>query len=234
MLSCVIAGVCHDYDHDGLNNSYHVNAISDRAIRYSDAAVQENYHVAESFAILSKPENNFLEKYSRDDFKTFRKRMIGIILATDMARHVSDLATVRNLLEQKQVKGGVNAGHLVDTSSPAKEFDTKQQILELCVHAADVSTQCRPFGIAVEWTWLLFEEFFNQGDLEKSQNLPVSFLCDRTTTHISKSQPGFLNFIVIPLFQTISEIMPELKELEDNVRKNLKHWEAQEETDEQK
>lgn len=99
MLSSIISGVCHDYDHDGLNNAYHVNAISDRAIRYSDRAVQENYHAAESFAILNKPEFNFLEKYSRDDFKTFRKRMIGIILATDMARHVSDLSIVKNLLD---------------------------------------------------------------------------------------------------------------------------------------
>lgn len=99
----MISSVCHDYDHDGLNNSYHVNAISERAIRYSDKAVQENYHVAESFTILNTPEFNFLQNYSRDDFKTFRKRMVGIILATDMARHVSDLATVKNLLEQKQV-----------------------------------------------------------------------------------------------------------------------------------
>jgi hypothetical protein len=100
-LSTIISAVCHDYDHDGLNNAYHVNAVSERAIRYSDRAVQENYHVAESFVILNKPEFNFLEKYSRDDFKTFRKRMIGIILATDMARHVSDLASFKNLLESK-------------------------------------------------------------------------------------------------------------------------------------
>lgn len=33
-----------------------------------------------------------MSNYSRDDYKTFRKRMIGIILATDMARHVTDLA----------------------------------------------------------------------------------------------------------------------------------------------
>ena len=66
ILSTVISAVCHDYDHDGLNNAYHVNAISQRAIRYSDKAVQENYHVAESFKILNKPAFNFMEKYSRD------------------------------------------------------------------------------------------------------------------------------------------------------------------------
>ena len=35
-LSVVISSVCHDYGHDGFNNAYHVNAITERAIRYSD------------------------------------------------------------------------------------------------------------------------------------------------------------------------------------------------------
>lgn len=53
------------------------------------------------------------------------------------------------------------------------------------MHASDVSTQCRTFETAHKWTYLLFEEFFNQGDLEKHEKLPVSFLCDRSTTSIS-------------------------------------------------
>ena len=108
LISVVISAVCHDYGHDGFNNSYHVNAISDRAIRFSDVSVQENYHIAESFAILNKPAFNFMSDFSRDDFKTFRKRMIGIILATDMARHVSDLASFKSLMEQKGIKNGIN------------------------------------------------------------------------------------------------------------------------------
>lgn len=52
----------------------------------------------------------------------------------------------------------------------------------------------------MEWTILLFEEFFNQGDVEKEAGLPVSFLCDRETTQIPQSQPGFVNFILAPLF----------------------------------
>lgn len=159
--------------------------------------------------------------------------MIGIILATDMARHVAELASFKNLLDAKQVKGGVNAEKLVDIETPAKEFDSKQQVLEFFVHAADVSAQTRPFDIAVEWTWLLFEEFFNQGDLEKAQNLPVSFLCDRTTTNIAKSQPGFLNFIVIPFFQVISDVLPSMSELEQNARINVSNWASFVETEEQ-
>jgi len=50
---------------------------------------------------------------------------------------------------------------IIDRESPKKEFDSKQKLLEFCVHSADVSTQTRSFDIAVEWTKLLFEEFFH-------------------------------------------------------------------------
>lgn len=39
LLSVLISCVCHDYAHDGLNNAYHVNAISSRAVRYNDISV---------------------------------------------------------------------------------------------------------------------------------------------------------------------------------------------------
>lgn len=46
---------------------------------------------------------NFLEGFSNDDFKTFRKRMVGIILATDMAKHVNDLASFKAILEKNSI-----------------------------------------------------------------------------------------------------------------------------------
>lgn len=91
MTSAIIAAVCHDYDHDGFNNAYHVNKMTMRALRYHDESVQENYHAAESISIMLKPEFNFLENASKDDVKVFRKRMVGMILSTDMAKHMQDL-----------------------------------------------------------------------------------------------------------------------------------------------
>jgi|LauGreDrversion4_2_1035121.scaffolds.fasta_scaffold22794_2 hypothetical protein len=46
-------------------------------------------------------------------------------------------------------------------------------MLDLCVHAADLSTATRPFDVLKRWTFLLFEEFFLQGDLEKQEQIPV-------------------------------------------------------------
>ena len=161
LLSLVISSVCHDYGHDGMNNAYHINSMSERAIRYSDQSVQENFHAAESFALLNMKEHNFMEDFNRDDFKTFRQRFIGIILATDMAHHASDLNKMKNLLESKGIKDGENQAAIIDTSSTKDEFNSKQTLLEFVVHAADVSTQTRHFDLAVEWTKLLFEEFFH-------------------------------------------------------------------------
>ena len=39
MLSFLVAALCHDLGHDGYTNSYHVNAITSRAIDSNDIAV---------------------------------------------------------------------------------------------------------------------------------------------------------------------------------------------------
>lgn len=132
--------MCHDFAHDGLNNAYHVNAISERARRYNDIQIQENFHVAESFALLNKRKFNFLSELSIDEFRSFRKRMIGMILATDMARHVTDLSSFKEILERRSIHQGANAELIIDHSTVTKEFDSKQQVIEICMHAADVST----------------------------------------------------------------------------------------------
>ena len=46
----------------------------------------------------------------------------------------------------------------------------------------------------------MLEEFFQQGDMERTQGLPVSPLMDRTTTAFAPSQINFIEFVVAPLF----------------------------------
>jgi hypothetical protein len=70
-----------------------------------------------------------MQKFDTDDKTTFRKRVIGIILATDMARHVSDLGTFKSLLESNDVQSiqeGGNVTSLFDKSNSKNEFDSKQ------------------------------------------------------------------------------------------------------------
>ena len=39
-----------------------------------------------------KDENNFLDSLKNEDLKTFKKRFMGCIMATDMAKHAEDLS----------------------------------------------------------------------------------------------------------------------------------------------
>ena len=65
-ITMLIAAACHDYDHDGFNNAYHVNSMTHRAVRYHDEAVQENYHASESISLMLKKDYSFLEDLEYD------------------------------------------------------------------------------------------------------------------------------------------------------------------------
>jgi len=44
--------------------------------------------------------------------------------------------------------------------------------------------------------------------VEKEAGLKISFLCDRETTNVAKSQSGFMGFGPLPLFKVIADICP--------------------------
>jgi hypothetical protein len=98
VLSFLTAAICHDVGHDGMNNSYHSNACTMRAINSNDVSVQETYHAAEVFKTLQEDCSNFTEALNKQEFKLFRKRVIGVILATDMAKHTMDLSQLKQTI----------------------------------------------------------------------------------------------------------------------------------------
>ena len=138
-MAFLVAAVCHDLGHDGFTNTYHSKAVTDRAIRYNDVSVQENYHVAEAFSLMQRGDMSFLETLSTDEYKVFRKRMIGCILATDMAKHAIDVSALKSIVEAKEIKGGVNAKLCINKESDASLFKSQQFIMEACLHSCDIS-----------------------------------------------------------------------------------------------
>ena len=85
-----------------------------------------------------------------------------------------------------------------------------------------------------KWTYLLYEEFFLQGDAERKASQPISFLCNRETTVIPKMQPGFINGITIPLWTVIVEVLPSMSEYLRATKENAAAWEKYEETEDDK
>lgn len=205
---------------------FHVNDKSPIAITYNDSAVLESFHVAESFKVLMKEENNLLCQLQPEEWRLVRRRMIDCILSTDMANHAKHLGTLKNKLETFEIKAGKNVDKMIFPDNVAKTYENQQIILGMCIHTADVSNPAKPEKINKVWVDLVFVEFFNQGDVEKSKGLPVSMLCDRVTTNVNKSQIGFINFVVAPTFETLLHIIPEISPYNDTIKANLKRFEA--------
>ncbi len=145
---------------------------------------------------MKMPQYDILRKMQPEERLELRKRMIHMVLATDMSKHFKDLGTF---------KSKVNAGSL----------DPKDKDLHLCLgmgmHLADISNPTKPWSLTLRWTELLFEEFFKQGDKEKHNNYPISDLMDRKTVNIAKAQLGFIDVIVMPSFESFGGFLSCLK-----------------------
>jgi len=54
LLAILIAALCHDLAHPGVNNLYQVHASTKVAIMYNDISVLENYSCSMTFALAAK------------------------------------------------------------------------------------------------------------------------------------------------------------------------------------
>ena len=75
--------------------------------------------------MLSKPETNIIETLSPAEQRVVRKRLIGSILATDMAKHASEVARLRSLIEAKGITEGKNVEDVLDKTSDSSLFESQ-------------------------------------------------------------------------------------------------------------
>ena len=168
ILSLLVAGVCHDVGHKGYNNDYQIKMYTDLAITYNDKSVLENFHITETFKLLKNDKLNIFRNTSKNDFSYIRKRIIDMILATDMFYHSRIIALMKSRLENKNIKNGENSENIVKNSGN-NLFNEQQEILNYLIHIGDISHNTKKFEITYKWSLLLTEEFWRQGDEEKEK-----------------------------------------------------------------
>nr|KAF6379753.1 phosphodiesterase 9A [Myotis myotis] len=122
--------------------------------------------------------------------------MITLILATDMARHAEIMDSFKEKMEN------------FDYSNEEHMTLLKMILIKCC----DISNEVRPMEVAEPWVDCLLEEYFMQSDREKSEGLPVAPFMDRDKVTKATAQIGFIKFVLIPMFETVTKLFPAVEE----------------------
>ncbi|KAG2200141.1 hypothetical protein INT47_012422, partial [Mucor saturninus] len=215
IFALLIAAIGHDIAHPGVNNAFLINTSAPLALLYNDNSVLESFHAMTLFQLLKKHQFDIV---LAGEYNEFRKLVITTILATDMALH-SDY--VLKINEQKL---------RLEESDPndwdaAKCLEERLLFCSGLIKCADISNVARPFDRAFEWAKILIEEFASQGDLERELGMNVLPMNDRSKIVLEDSQIGFMRFVALGLFQSISDYMQELSFPVDHIKTNLAIWE---------
>mmetsp|Transcript_22078 Transcript_22078/g.42913 ORF Transcript_22078/g.42913 Transcript_22078/m.42913 type:complete len:569 (+) Transcript_22078:93-1799(+) len=216
IFALLVAVMVHDLGHDGMNNNFHKNAKTDRALTHNDVSIQENHHIMTVFTHMHKNKDiNILAGFDAAQTAEIRRIIIAVVLATDMSKHFVFMKDFQNLIEKK--------GQSVE-----EWHDSTDIIMQAVMHICDISNPARPRDLAIAWTDRCLAEFFRQGDLEKSMGLVVSPQCNRDTTSRAASQIGFIKFIVHPSYTVLSALLPEVEaKCLVELNKNLEYWTEQ-------
>ncbi|XP_055712690.1 cAMP-specific 3',5'-cyclic phosphodiesterase, isoforms N/G isoform X7 [Phlebotomus papatasi] len=219
ICGALFAACIHDVDHPGLTNQFLINTSSELALMYNDESVLENHHLAVAFKLLQNQGCDIFCNMQKKQRQTLRKMVIDIVLSTDMSKHMSLLADLKTMTETKKVAG---SGVLL-----LDNYTDRIQVLENLVHCADLSNPTKPLPLYKRWVALLMEEFFLQGDKERASGMDISPMCDRHNATVEKSQVGFIDYIVHPLWETWGDLVhPDAQEILDTLEENRDYYQS--------
>uniref|UniRef100_A0A3B4EAS6 Phosphodiesterase n=1 Tax=Pygocentrus nattereri TaxID=42514 RepID=A0A3B4EAS6_PYGNA len=213
ILAALFAAAIHDVDHPGVSNQFLINTNSELALMYNDESVLENHHLAVGFKLLHEENCDIFQNLTKRQRQSLRKLVIDMVLATDMSKHMSLLADLKTMVETKKV---TSSGVLL-----LDHYTDRIQVLRNMVHCADLSNPTKPLAVYRQWTERIMEEFFRQGDKERERGMEISPMCDKHTASVEKSQVGFIDYIVHPLWETWGDLVhPDAQDILDTLEDN--------------
>jgi len=100
---------------------------------------------------------------------------------------------------------------------------------DVIVHCADINNPVLPkFQAVRKWALAISQEFTNQVQAEKEAGLPFAPFMDNLTNPLvfAKSQVGFSNFVIKPLYAAAASVFHELEPLVLQLNDNVEQWKA--------
>jgi len=226
LLAALVGALVHDFDHPGTNNGHEVRAGTERALMHTDA-ILEHHHLHSTFKLLAVPAFDLFGAMPADDRELCRKLIVDMVLATDLKMHNDFTSTLSTLAAQH---GATAAGALPSRENFTSPFQAQALVgvpllLAVALKFADLSHCFKPFHIHKHWAERITNEFWALGDRERQLGIAVSPLCDRDKdSNVPKSQIGFFNFICVPFYSIVADLIDPTMLPWLRVQANLQEW----------
>ncbi|XP_062580022.1 cGMP-specific 3',5'-cyclic phosphodiesterase-like isoform X4 [Saccostrea cucullata] len=211
VLALLVGCLCHDLDHRGTNNAFQVKVASPLAMLYS-TSVMEHHHFDHCIMILNSEGNNIFQSLSPTQYRTVIKMLEHAILSTDLALYFKKRGDFQKLVQEGETE--------------YKEPYKKDLLKAMMMTACDVAAITKPWEIQEKVAQLVANEFFEQGDKERSElgETPMAMMDREKKDELPKMQVGFIDAICLPIYKMFAEMNQNLRPLYDGVLDNKKHW----------
>ncbi|XP_034712472.1 cGMP-specific 3',5'-cyclic phosphodiesterase isoform X2 [Etheostoma cragini] len=211
VLALMIATLCHDLDHRGVNNSYIQRSDHPLAQLYCHSTM-EHHHFDQCLMILNSSGNQILSGLSLDEYKATLKMIERAILATDLALYMKRRGEFFELTKNSQFVW--------------EDEDHRELLRSMLMTACDISAITKPWPVQKRIAELVATEFFEQGDKERRElNIEPSDLMNREKRDkIPSMQVSFIDAICIQLYETLAGMSEHCSPLLEGCQINRQQW----------
>jgi len=215
VLTMLLSAIVHDIDHPGVSNAFLAGTENLLIRLHGHESILEQHHSGTAANLVQMPGCDFLTPIPVTERAAILSTMKQLVLATDMGKHKDFMPRFEETLKHPGFDLSNDKHRLL--------------FMQLAIKCADINNSARPARLSRKWSALVMAEFFDQGDAERSLNMPVSMFMDRETTSIPKCQIGFIEFVVQPLFAVLDRVLqtPASRDLLSHLIANLDFWRQQ-------
>ncbi|CAD7976803.1 unnamed protein product, partial [Amoebophrya sp. A25] len=204
-LAVILGSLGHDAGHRGFTNQFEVSTKSDLALRYNDLSVLENHHASISWGSIVSAGVAVVPPKISPTLDRFRLLFVSGIINTDMKFHGEHIQKAHHVVKYCQDRDAKVGDEDIYAPDEDEDDDTTQDVCELFLHLADIGNMVTPLKQSVRWKKIVLAEFESQAIAETKLGLPISMFPDGLDTPIkrARTQVGFLNYVVMPLFNVL-------------------------------
>ncbi|XP_036406477.1 cAMP-specific 3',5'-cyclic phosphodiesterase 7B-like isoform X1 [Megalops cyprinoides] len=207
----LMAAAAHDVDHPGVNQPFLIKTKHHLASLYQNTSVLESHHWRSTVGMLR--ESGLLSHLPAHMTQDIEQQLGSLILATDISRQNEFLGRFKSHLDNNDIN--------------LEDAEHRHFVLQIALKCADICNPCRVWELSRQWSERVCEEFYRQGDLERSCDLEISPLCNQQSDTVPVIQIGFITYIVEPLFEewtrfTDGSLLTE--SMMGHLRKNKSQW----------